>query len=163
MKKIAPLQVTTPGDREVVIVRSFDAPRRLVFDAFTKPALVQRWLLGPPGWTMPVCEIDLRVGGAYHYVWRGEQGGTFGFHGVFREIAAPESTVHTEQTDEPPSGDPAMVTTAFAEDGGTTTVTMTVAYPSGEVRQAVLATGMADGVEQSYERLDQMLAAGEVA
>src|SRR5882762_9425026 len=68
------LQITTPSDREIVMTRVFDAPRRLVFDAFTKPELVKQWLLGPPGWTMPVCEIDLRVGGAYRYVWRHADG-----------------------------------------------------------------------------------------
>src|SRR5580693_4278438 len=101
MKNLGTLQVTTPSDREIRMTRIFDAPRRLVFDAFTKPALVKQWLLGPPGWSMPVCEIDLRVGGGYRYVWREDFGGAqMGVRGVFREIVAPERVVCTEVFDE---------------------------------------------------------------
>ena len=91
-------KVSTPSGREVEIERDFDAPRRLVFDAFTKPELVQRCLLGPDGWTMPVCEIDLRAGGAYRYVWRKESTGMeMGMGGVFREVVRPEKLVATEK------------------------------------------------------------------
>ena len=91
------LQITTPSDREIAMTRVFDAPRRLVFDAFTKPELVKQWLLGPPGWTMPVCEIDLRVGGQYRYVWRRESNGKeMGMGGVYKEISPPERLVSTE-------------------------------------------------------------------
>jgi len=85
------LKVTAPGDREIVMTREFNAPRRMVFDAFTKPELVKQWLLGPPGWSMPVCEIDLKVGGAYRYVWRRDSDGTeMGMGGVYREIVPQE-------------------------------------------------------------------------
>src|SRR5258706_7646606 len=94
------LQVTTPSDREIRMTRVFDAPRRLVFEAFTKPDLVKRWLLGPPGWTMPVCEIDLRVGGKYRYVWRKDGGTEMGMGGVFREVGQPERIVQTEKFDQ---------------------------------------------------------------
>src|SRR6267378_5192290 len=95
------LKLTPRGDREIVITRVFDAPRKLVFDAFTKPELVKQWLLGPDGWSMPVCEIDLKVGGKYRYVWRRDNDGTeMGMRGVFREIVAPERIVHTEKFDE---------------------------------------------------------------
>src|SRR5271166_2227921 len=95
------LKVTTRGDREIVMTRVFNAPRRLVFDALTRPELVKQWLLGPPGWSMPVCEIDLKVGGAYHYLWRNANGTEMGMHGVFREIVVPERLVTTENFDQP--------------------------------------------------------------
>jgi len=95
------LKLTTPSDREIVMTRVFDAPRKLVFDAHIKPDLVKRWLLGPPGWSMLVCEIDLRVGGEYRYVWKRDSDGTeMGMGGVYREIAAPERLVTTERFDE---------------------------------------------------------------
>src|SRR5207247_8670465 len=101
MKRAATLQLTTPSDREIAMTRVFDAPRKLVFDAHTKPELVKRWLLGPPGWSMPVCEIDLRVGGRFRYVWRRDNDGTqMGMGGVYREIVAPERIVNTEKFDE---------------------------------------------------------------
>src|SRR5438552_19195158 len=98
MKSAAPLQLTAPGEREIVMTRVLDAPRKLVFDAFTKPELLKQWLLGPPGWSMPVCEIDLRIGGRYRYVWRRDTDGTeMGCGGVYCEIVPPERLVHTEQ------------------------------------------------------------------
>ena len=94
------LKVTTRGDREIVMTREFNAPRRLVFDAFTKPELVKQWLLGPPGWSMPVCEIDLKVGGAYRYVWRRDADGSeMAMGGIFREIVPQERIVSTEVFD----------------------------------------------------------------
>src|SRR6058998_2613091 len=101
MTPTAELQITTRGDRELVMTRAFAAPRRMVFDAFTKPELVRRWLLGPPGWSMPVCEIDLRVGGSYRYVWKHDRTGEeMGMGGVFREIVRPERLVATERFDQ---------------------------------------------------------------
>ena len=153
------LEVTTPGDRAVVVVRSFDAPRRLVFDCFTRPEMVARWLLGPPGWTMPTCEIDLRVGGRIRYVWRGPQGGDMGMSGTFREIVPPEKIVHAEIFDEDWTGGETLVTTAFAEKAGRTTVTMTVLYASSAAREGALGTGMTRGMGQSFDRLDALLTA----
>src|SRR5947199_8947203 len=102
MKSTGILTVVARGDREIVLTRVFDAPRRLVFDALTKPELVRRWLLGPPGWSMVVCEIDLKVGGAYRYVWRHDRDGSeFGMRGVYREIVPPERLVNTESFDRP--------------------------------------------------------------
>src|SRR3989442_7226141 len=101
MKTAESLKLTTPGERDLVMTRRFDAPRKLVFDAHTKPELVRRWLLGPPGWSMPVCEIDLRVGGKYRYLWQHDRDGTkMGMGGVYREIVAPERVSNTEQVDE---------------------------------------------------------------
>ncbi|MFZ0736287.1 MAG: SRPBCC family protein [Candidatus Acidiferrales bacterium] len=157
-KKAATLQVTLPSDREIAMTRVFDAPRRLVFDAVTNPALVKQWLLGPPGWLMPICEIDLRVGGAYRYLWRSTEGAEMGARGVFREIVPPEKLVSTEKFDEPWYPGEALLTTVLAEQGGKTTLTLTVLYESREARDAVLKTGMKDGVAMSYDRLAAFLA-----
>jgi uncharacterized protein YndB with AHSA1/START domain len=153
------LKLTTRGDREIVMTRDFNAPRTLVFDAFTKPELLKQWLLGPPGWTMPVCEIDLRVGGAYRYVWRqNSDGREMGMGGVYREISAPERVVATEKFDEAWYPGEAVGTLVLVEQGGKTTVTQTMLYQSREARDAVLKSGMEKGVTASYDRLDAVLA-----
>ena len=108
-------KVTTPSDHEIQVTRDFHAPRQLVFDAFTKPDLVRRWLLGPPGWTMPVCEIDLRVGGAYRYVWRKAGVRDMGMGGIFREIVPPERLAVTERFDESWYPGEALDATVFVE------------------------------------------------
>jgi len=154
------LKLTTRGDREIVMSRSFDAPRQLVFDAFTKPELVRRWLLGPGGWTMPVCEIDLRVGGKYRYVWRHEKGHEMGMGGVFREIVVPERLVATEKFDESWYPGEALDTTLFIEQRGKTTITQSVLYDTKEARDAVLKSPMESGVAAGYDRLEKLLVAG---
>jgi uncharacterized protein YndB with AHSA1/START domain len=158
MIKTGSLEVTTPTEREIVMTRVFDAPRRLVFNAWTQPELVKRWMLGPPGWTMPVCEIDLRVGGRYRYVWRGEDGREMGMGGVFREVAPPERLVTTELFDEDWTGGETLSTLVLTEAGGRTTMVNTVLYSSQEARDGALKTGMADGVEASCVRLEELLA-----
>jgi uncharacterized protein YndB with AHSA1/START domain len=152
------LKVTTPTDREIAMTRVFDAPRHLVFRALTTPELVPKWLLGPPGWTMPVCEMDLRVGGAYRFLWRGADGAEMGTRGVFREIAPPERFVATEQFDKPWYPGEALVTYLLVEQGGKTTLTLTVLYASREARDGVLKSGMERGVAMSYDRLAELLA-----
>lgn len=153
------LKLTTRGDREIVMTRDFNAPRMLVFDAFTKPELLKQWLLGPPGWTMPVCEIDLRVGGAYRYIWRqSSDGREMGMGGIYREISAPERVVATEKFDEAWYPGEAVGTLVLVELDGKTTVTQTVLYQSREARDAVLKSGMEKGVTASYDRLDAVLA-----
>ena len=148
-------EVRRPRSRDCAL---FDAPRALVFDAFTKPDLVKRWLLGPPGWSMPVCEIDLKVGGRFRYVWRNEaRGNDMGVGGAFREIVSPERIVHDELFDEDWTGGETIVTTIFTEEAGRTVVAMTVRYSSAAAREAALGTGMTRGMEQSYERLDEVL------
>ena len=158
MKNTGTLKVTTPGDREVVMTRIFDAPRHLVFEAVTKPELLKRWFFGPPGWSLAVCEIDLRVGGAYRYVWRGPDGAEMGIRGVFREVVPPERIVNTELFDEAWYPGEALVTTALVEQGGKTTLTLTVLYQSREARDAVLKTPMEHGVAMGYDRLAELLA-----
>jgi len=144
---------------KIVMTRALDAPRRLAFDAFTKPELVKQWLLGPPGWSMPICEIDRRVGGAYRYVWRRDSDGSeMGMGGVCREIAAPERLVATEKFEQPWYPGEAVGTTVLVEQGGKTTITQTVLYQSQEARDAVLKSGMERGVAASYDRLAELLA-----
>ena len=157
-------QVTMPSDREVMVTRSFKAPRALVFRAYTEPELVRRWMLGPPGWSMPVCEMDVRVGGSYRWRWRSDTDGKeFGFVGTFREVQPPSRLVHTEGYDPGtvgdgyPSGGEALVTTTFAEEGGITTMTTVIDFGSKEARDAAVKTGMTDGMEQSYQLLDRVL------
>lgn len=152
-------KVTTPSDLEIAMTRVFNAPRRLVFDALTKPELVKQWLLGPPGWSMPVCEIDLRVGGAYRYVWRNAtKGKEMGSGGVFREIVRHERIVCTELFDEAWYAGESLVTNVLVEQGGKTTLTLTSRFGTRETRDAVLKSGMESGVAVSYDRLEQLLA-----
>lgn len=158
MKNTGTLKVTTPTDREIVMTRVFDAPRRLVWDAFTKPALLKRWF-GPRGWSMAVCEVDLRVGGGFRFVLRGPDGKDMGMRGVYREIVPPERSVHIESFDDYPGE--AQVTGAFVEQAGKTTLTATVLYPSQEVRDIVLKSGMEHGAAESYDKLAELLASVE--
>jgi len=151
-------KVTTPSDREVLIERDFNAPRDLVFDAFTKPELVRRWLLGPEGWTMPVCEIDLRVGGSYRYVWHKESTGhQMGMGGVFREVVRPEKLVATEKFDDAWYPGEAVNTTLFDEKRGITKVRLTVLYQSQEARDTATRSGMEQGMIVGYNRLEELL------
>ena len=152
------LQVTTPSDREIAMTRVFDAPRGLVFDAWTKPELLKRWLGVRGGWTFAVCEVDLKVGGSYRFVWRGPTGAEMGMGGVYREIVRPERLVATEKFDEPWYEGEALDTTTFVERGGKTTATTTVRYASREVRDAVLKTPMLTGVAESYDKMAEVLA-----
>jgi len=153
------LKVTTSSDREIAMTRVFDAPRTLVFDAHTKPDLVRLWLLGPPGWSMPVCEMDVRVGGKYRWVWRHDRDGTtMGMGGVYREIVKPERLVTTERFDEAWYPGEALNTLVLVEQGGRTTLTQTMRYESQEARDAVLKSGMEKGVAASYDRLADLLA-----
>ncbi len=155
------LTVTSVGDRELLIARDFDAPRALVFEALTTPALLQRWLLGPGGWTMPVCEVDLRPGGKFRYVWR-KGDVDMGMTGTFREIVPPERIVHTEIFDEDWTGGESVVTTTLREANGRTTLSVTVRYASTAAREGALKTGMVDGMSATYDRLADLIAGGEI-
>ena len=151
------LRVTTPSDREIAMTRVFDAPRSRLFDAWTKPELLKRWLGARGGWSMVVCEVDLRVGSAYRFVWRGPDGAETGMRGLYREIVPPKRLVATEKFDEPWYEGEAVATTVFLEYGGKTTATTTVRYASREVCEAVLKTPMARGVAESYDKLAELL------
>ena len=147
--------LTTPSDVEVIVTRVVDAPRRLVFAAHTDPAHVPHWLLGPDGWTMPICTIDLRPGGEWHYVWRKSDGSEMEMRGVYQEIVPPERVVSTELW----GGDwPETITTLLlSEENGKTTITQQVRYPSKAARDAALKTGMLEGMSLGYDRLDAYL------
>ena len=145
----------TPNDREVVVTRVVDAPRRTVFEAWTNPRHIPQWLIGPDGWTMPVCEVDLRPGGAWRYVYRKSSGAEMVMGGTFREIVPPERLVSTESwgADWPET----VNTMVLTESAGQTTITLTITYPSKEARDAALQTGMKEGSELSFARLDQFV------
>lgn len=158
MKNTGTLTVTTPTDREVVLTRVLDAPRRLVWDAFTKPELLKRWF-GPRGWALVVCEVDLRIGGRWRFVLRGPDGRGMGMSGVYHELVPPARSVHMERFDDYPGE--SQVTAEFVERDGKTTLNATVLYPSKEVRDIVLQSGMEHGAAESYDKLAELLAAVE--
>jgi uncharacterized protein YndB with AHSA1/START domain len=145
----------TPSDREIVVTRVVNAPRRLVFAAWTEPRHLQRWLTGPDGWSMPICEIDLRPGGRWRYVYRKASGTEMTLTGSVREVVPPERLVTTESWG--PEWPETVNTLALTESGGFTTITLTIAYPSKEARDAALGTGAMDGMNRSFERLDDLL------
>lgn len=151
------LNVETPADREILFTRMFNAPRQMVWDAHTKPELMKRWLLGPPGWEMPGCTVDLRVGGKFRYEWRHADGRSMAMVGSYLDLDPPAKMVHTELFDEDWTGGETTVTTLFAEIDGRTAMEMTVVYPSKEARDGALKSGMTRGMEAGYDRLDDLL------
>jgi uncharacterized protein YndB with AHSA1/START domain len=157
-KDTGKLKVAAAGDREIVMTREFNAPKTMLFEAWTKPELVKRWLAGPEGWTMTACEIDLHVGGSYRYEWTHRNGQRMGMGGVYREIVPAERIVATEKFDESwyPGG--AIVTTSLNEKSGITTVETKVTYDSHEARDGVLRSPMETGVAASYDRLETLVA-----
>ncbi len=155
------LTVTTPSDREIHMTRDFDAPRQLVWDAMTKPELLKKWCFGPPGWSMTKCENDLRVGGRYVWEWSNAEGEVaMRMTGVNREYDPPSRSVRTECFEfgcGPQAGEQ-VVTMELREDGPRTVMTMTLVFPSKEARDGALQSGMADGMNMGYDRLDEILA-----
>jgi uncharacterized protein YndB with AHSA1/START domain len=160
MKNSQTLQLAAKGEREIVITRLFDAPRALVFRALTEPELVKRWMRGPGGYSMPVCDIDLRVGGKYRYVWKSDKDGSeMGLMGEFREIVPGERIVRTETFQGAWSPGETVGTVELQGSGGKTTITTTMAYASRQVRDGMLKSGMKEGIAMSYDRLEEALAA----
>ena len=155
MQNTGTLKVTIPTDREIVLTRVFDAPRTLVFDAFTKPELLRQWF-GPRGWSLVVADVDLKVGGTFRFMLRGPDGNDLGMRGIWREIIAPERSIHMESFDDYPGE--SQVTTVLTEQQEKTTVTATIIYPSKEIRDAVLNSGMEHGAAESYDKLAELLA-----
>lgn len=157
------LNVSTPTDREIVLSRSFDAPRQLVWEAMSKPKFLKRWLFGPPGWSMTVCDNDQRVGGTFRCAWRHTDGTEMAMQGVYREIVPPERVVRTESFlfgCAPQAGEQ-LATMVLTEQAGKTLLTLTVLYPSREARDGALASGMDRGVAAGYDRLDEIFAASK--
>jgi len=154
--KLGVTTYTTPTDTQLLITRVFDAPRAIVFDAWTSPKHVPQWLLGPEGWTMPVCEVDLRPGGSWRYVWRKGDDTEMAMTGKYREVAPPERVVWTESwgAEWPET----LNTLVLSETGGRTTASLTITYVSKQARDAALQTGMKDGMGASFDRLAEVVA-----
>ncbi len=154
-----PLQLELVGATEILILRRFAAARELVFEAFTDAELLTRWMLGPGGWTMPVCEVDLRPGGGYRHVWRKEGERDLAVSGTYVEVEPPRRIVARERFNDDWTQGETIVTTEFeAEPDGGTLVRLTIEFASPEARDAAARTGMAEGMEAGYARLDEMLA-----
>jgi uncharacterized protein YndB with AHSA1/START domain len=159
-----PAEVSLPSDTEVQVKRSFAAPARLVWRAYMEPDLLRRWCSGAPGWSMSVCEMDMRVGGKYRWRWRSDENGQeFGFYGDVLEVIPHAKVVHTQAFDAGDLGvsmgsEPSIITVTFQEINGITTVTTTVRFASKADRDAAMSTGMTDGMEVSYKQLDAVLA-----
>lgn len=154
MKNTGALKVSTPTDTDILMTRVFDAPRPLVYDAFTKPELLKRWF-GPHGWSLEVCEVDLRIGGKWRFILAGPEGQRMGMSGVYQELNPPYGSVHTESFDDYPGE--SLVTMALTEENGKTTMNATVRYPSKEVRDIVINSGMEHGAAESYDKLAEVL------
>jgi uncharacterized protein YndB with AHSA1/START domain len=157
------LQVTLPGPCDILVTREFALPRQLLFDAHTKPAMVKEWLYGPEGWSMPVCEIDLRVGGKYRHVWRNATGVEFSASGKFVEIVAPAKLVTTERFEGAMDQGEALNVLALAEKKGGTILTLLMHFPSEAVRDAAIKSGMNDGIEAGFARLEKQQAPAALA
>ncbi|HEY3767124.1 MAG TPA: SRPBCC family protein [Candidatus Angelobacter sp.] len=158
MQNFGKLEITTPSDREIAFTRSLDAPRQLVFDAWTKPELLKRWLYGPNGWSLVTCEVDLRAGGRYRYVWHHTNGNEMGMGGVYREVVPPERIVNTQLFDQDWTEGEAVGTLVLTEKDSKTTSVNTVLYATKQARDGALSTPMADGMEMGYVRMDEMFA-----
>jgi uncharacterized protein YndB with AHSA1/START domain len=153
------LRVTTPSDREIVLSRAFDAPCRLVFDALTRPDLLVRWF-GARGWNLVVCEVDLRVGGAWRFVSRGPDGAEMGHGGVYRVVSPPDRLTYTEMFDDQSYPGETLITHVLVERAGATTLTSTLRYATREGRDTVLRYPMRRGVAEGFDRLAEILPRG---
>ncbi len=170
MQSTSSLSVSTPSDREIVMTRSFRAPRRLVWDALTKPELVQRWMFVPPGWSWSECRMDVRVGGKFRWSWNGVEGQlALTISGEHKEVVPPNRIVHTELMEMGPgaghecggSGEPwtLLATIDLSEHADETLLKMTLLFPNQPARDAALKSGMEQGVAAGYDQLDLLLAA----
>lgn len=151
------LKIETEGDRFVVVTRRFAAPPEAVYRAHTEPELIQRWLLGPDGWSMPVCVCDARPGGKIRYEWTNGKGGGFHLTGEFVELTPYSRIAHVERMHMPDPCPDNHVVTTFAKDGAGTLMTMRMTLPDATVRAAMLESGMEHGMEASYVRLETMM------
>ncbi len=155
VKTVGGLSASLPSDRTIRLTRNFKAPRQLVWDAHTQPHLLKRWLLGPPGWTMPVCEVDLRVGGRYRYEWRNVDGArTMALSGTYRIVDAPETLADTQVFDDNWTDGEAETRITLSEQDGDTNMVFEITYASQQVRDMALSMPMMDGMEAGYARLE---------
>jgi len=149
--------LSTEGDTHILVTRRFAAPPEAVYRAHTEPELIRQWLLGPEGWTMPVCICDPTPGGHFRYEWSNGQGRGFHITGTFIELEPGRRMVHVERMHLPdPTPDNHIETTFTADEGGTV-MRMRMTLPDEKTRAAMLATGMADGMEMSYQRLETLI------
>ena len=153
------LTLRTEGDTHVVITRRFAAPPEVVFRAHTDTALIPKWMLGPEGWTMPVCVNDMRPGGSFRYEWKNGKGQGFYITGECLEIEPPRRIVHVERMFLPDRTPDNHVETRFEPDGKGTLMTMRMTLPDEKTRSEMLATGMERGMEASYARLEENILA----
>ena len=151
------LTLKTEGDTHIVVTRHFNAPPEAVYRAHIDPNLVQKWMLGPEGWTMPVCENDARPGGKIRYEWKHPKRGEFHLTGEFLELVPYSKIVHVERMFLPDPTPDNQVETRFEPNGTGTLMTMRMTLPNAQTRAAMLATGMEHGMEASYVRLEEML------
>ena len=151
------LTLRTEGDKHVVVTRRFAAPPEAVYRAHTEPRLIQKWLLGPDGWTMPVCVCEARPGGKIRYEWADGKGGGFYLTGEFVELVPFSRIVHVERMHLPDPSPDNHVETRFEPDGSGTLMTMQMTLPDAQTRAAMLASGMEHGMEASYVRLEAMV------
>jgi len=157
------LQLSTPTDTTIVFSRAFNAPRRLVWDAMTRPELLRKWMFTPPGWSWAACEMDVRVGGKYRWAWNGPDGRVaLTISGVHTVVVPPERIVHTEIMEMADVGrvGELLATIELTEKGGVTHMTMTLAFDSKQARDGAIASGMQQGMEAGYSTLDAMFAQG---
>ena len=156
MRNTGTLKVSLPSDCEIALTRVFKAPRELVYRAFNDPEILKRWF-GPRGWSLVTCNVDVRIGGGFRFVLRAPDGREVVMHGTYRELSAPERSVHSERFDGFPGE--SLVTSTFTERNGETTLLATIRYVSKEIRDAVISSGMEHGAAESYDKLAEMLAA----
>jgi uncharacterized protein YndB with AHSA1/START domain len=156
MPTIANVNVTMPSDCEIEITRLFDAPRSLVYDCYTKPDLLVRWM-NPHGWQFAACDNDVRIGGKFFWEWRNAAGETMSISGVYREVARPERVVRTEIFEPDCTGGETLGTLLLAEQDGKTALTMKVKFPSPQARDGALKSGLDQGVAANHARLDALL------
>ena len=154
IKTFGQLSAALPSDCEIRITRQFNAPRQMVWNAHTKPELLKRWLLGPPGWEMPVCDIDLREGGKYRYEWHRDGKMAMALSGIYRIVDAPAHLADTQMFDDNWTQGPADTDITLVEKDGKTLMTMGIKYASQEARDLALSSPMMEGMEAGYVRLE---------
>lgn len=157
MDKIGKLKVIAANEREIEVTRTFEAPRKLVFDCWTKPELLKMWMKGPDDWAFATCKVDLRIRGKFHFVWRNVDGVEVGIGGVYKEVIVPERIVNTELLDADKTGRESISTLVLVENAGKTSLKNTVIYPSKEIRDTTLNSKLEAGLAIGYDRLEQVL------
>ena len=156
-KTMSKMTLTTEGDTHIVVTRHVAAPPEAVYRAHTEPALIQKWLLGPEGWTMPVCISEARAGGKIRYEWTNGKGGGFHLTGEFVELVPHSKIVHVERMHLPGPTPDNRVETRFDPNGSGTLMTIRMTLPDTETRKQMLSTGMEHGMEASYVRLESLI------